>query len=324
MEAAGVAGRRGAGDPKKSTGLVHATKAMKYEFVEQYREDHTIVLMCKVLEVKPTGYYAWRRRPVSAREQADEGLIEEIKQVVKLTKKSYGSVRVTDELNKAEERKADPNKRVGHNRVARLMRKEGIKAKKKSPFRPQTTDSWHNLPVAPNRLNQDFAADGPGERLVSDITYIKTKEGWLYLCVVLDLYSRMVVGWSMMERMPQEIVLSALRMALGRGTIKTSAIFHSDRGSQYAARAVRALLAANQMLQSMSRSGNVWDNAVAEAFFSNFKTECIPQEGFATREEAKQAIFQWIEIFYNRRRSHSTLGYQTPMQFELAYWASMD
>jgi transposase InsO family protein len=296
---------------------------MIYVFVEQHREEHTIGLMCLVMGVKTGGYYAWRRRPKSAREQANEALVEKIRQVHELTRKNYGSVRITDELNKlppVERGQEDP---VGKNRVARLMSENGIKGKKKKAFKPQTTDSRHKLPVAPNRLSQDFSAERPGEKTTSDITFIKTKEGWLYVCVVLDLYSRMVIGWSMMERMPQELVLSALWMALQAGCIKSGAIFHSDRGSQYAARAVYDLLAGNQILQSMSRTGNVWDNAVTEAFFSTMKTECVPQEGYATREEAKKAIFEWIEVYYNRQRSHSTLGYQTPEQFEQAYWARM-
>lgn len=225
--------------------------------------------MCKVLEVTRPGYYAWRTRPISMREQANQALVEKIKQIHELTSKSYGSPRITDKLNET----AAAGVRVGRHRVARLMQENGIRAKKKRPFRPQTTQSQHSLPVAPNRMEQDFTAVRPGEKLACDITHIKTKEGWLHLCVILDLYSRMVVGWSMMDRMPQDIVLGALRMALGRGDTQTSTIFHSDRGSQYAARAVRDLLAANQMQQSMSRSGKVLDNAVCEAFFSNFKTE---------------------------------------------------
>ena len=294
---------------------------MIYAFVDRHRSEHTIGLMCKVMAVKTCGYYAWRRRPKSEREQANEALVEKIKQVHELTRKNYGSVRITDELNKLAPQERGQDEPVGKNRVARLMRKNGIKGKKKTAFRPQTTDSRHALPVSPNRLNQDFSAENPGEKTTSDFTFIKTKEGWLYVCVVLDLYSRMVIGWSMMDRMPQELVLAALNMALENGRIKPTAIFHSDRGRQYAARAVRDLLARNQLLQSMSRAGNVWDNAVTEAFFSTLKTECVPVEGYATREQAKQAIFEWIEVFYNRRRSHSTLGYQTPVQYELAYWA---
>lgn len=288
---------------------------MKYGFIKAHGSEHAITTMCKVLSVTSAGYYAWKRRGKSKREQADEVLVEQIKKLHELSKKIYGSPRIANEINKT------PNK-VGKNRVARLMREHGLQGKKKRPFRPQTTQSGHQLPVAPNRLDQDFTAKKPGERLVADITYIKTQEGWLYLCVVLDLFSRRVIGWSMMNRMPQDIVLSALEMATGRCAIGVGAIFHSDRGSQFAAQAVRDLLAANQMLQSMSRKGNVWDNAVMESFFSTFKTECVPQEGYATREEARRAIFEWIEIFYNRQRSHSTLGYQSPTQFELANMAA--
>lgn len=288
---------------------------MKYDFIKAHSGEHAITTMCKVLSVTSAGYYAWKQRGKSRREQADEVLVDQIKKLHELSKKNYGSPRITNEINKT------PNK-VGRNRVARLMREHGIQGKKKRSFRPQTTQSGHQLPVAPNRLNQDFKAERPGERLVADITYIKTLEGWLYLCVVLDLFSRRVIGWFMMNTMPQEIVISALDMATGRCAIRAGAIFHSDRGSQFAAQSVRDLLAANQMLQSMSRKGNVWDNAVMESFFATLKTECIPREGYATREEARRAIFEWIEIFYNRQRSHSTLGYLSPTQFELATMAA--
>jgi transposase InsO family protein len=200
-------------------------------------------------------------------------------------------------------------------KVERLMKKFGIRAKTKRKFRI-TTDSKHNLPVAENILNRKFTPDAPNKAWAGDITYLWTKEGWLFLAVIVDLFSRQVVGWSMDERMTKELALSALRMGLGRRNPEKGLIHHSDRGSQYAATAYRKLLEARGAICSMSRKGNCWDNAVVESFFHSLKTEMVHHECFETREEARRKVFEWIEVFYNRQRLHSALGYNSPVQYE--------
>jgi transposase InsO family protein len=236
-------------------------------------------------------------------------LMGHIENIHQNSRKLYGAPRVTAAM-----------KNLGHtisrSTVSRWMSEAGLAAKTRRRFRVVTTDSNHKLPVAENILDRQFSPAGPGAVLASDITYISTMEGWLYLAITLDLYSRRVVGWSLGSTMEEKLVLNALTMALGRADLRAGAIHHSDRGSQYAANEFRKLLTAEKLVQSMSRKGNCWDNAPTESFFHTLKTEHIYFETFATKEEARKSIFEYIEVFYNRQRLHSTLGYNSPVDFE--------
>ena len=264
--------------------------------------------MCYCLKVSNSGYYAWLKRPQSKRSRENALLLHEIRIVHRRSRKNYGSPRVAKELK-------SQGISCSENRVARLMKANGIKARTKLKFKA-TTDSKHNLPVAPNLLNQRFTADGPDSVWVSDITYISTNEGWLYLAGVLDLYNRQVVGWSADQRMTRQLTIDALEKAIIRRSPGPGLIHHSDRGLQYAARDYQQILKQHGMIVSMSRKGNCYDNAVMESFFKTLKTELVYQRRFATREEAKKMLFDYIEIYYNRQRIHSTLGYKTPVEFE--------
>jgi len=281
---------------------------MKYVFIELHRSNFRVSKMCRTLKISRSAFYSWRNRSKSKRELDNEFLLERIKEIHRQSKQIYGSPKIFEEL-KAQ------NIQCGKNRVARIMRKNGIKSKRTRKFKA-TTNSNHRLPIAPNLLNQVFSASKPNEIHVSDITYIPTGEGWLYLAVVIDLYSRQVVGWCMSERATKELVYNAVCQAIVRRKPKPGLIFHSDRGVQYASHKVRDLLKNNNMLQSMSKKGDCYDNAVAESFFAILKTELVYFEKFKTRDEAKKAIFEFIEIWYNRKRLHSKLKYLTPVQFE--------
>ena len=226
-----------------------------------------------------------------------------------MSRRTYGSPRITKELR-------ENGVLCGKNRIARLMRLYGIYAKTKRRFKV-TTHSNHNLPVAANLLKGQFQTDKPNKVWLSDITYIRTQEGWLYLSVILDLYNRQVVGWSMDERLTQDLVLQALQQALGRRKPDSGVVFHSDRGSQYAGHAFRNVLERHHFSQSMSATGNCYDNAVMESFFHTLKTEVVYFERYRTRAEARQSIFEYIEVFYNRIRRHSALGYLSPLEFEI-------
>jgi putative transposase len=281
---------------------------MKFQFIRDHREDFPVRLMCGVLEVSPSGFYDWLRRPESPRAAEDRALVAKIQAVHGDSRRTYGSPRVHASL-KAE------GYRIGRKRVARLMRENDIRARTKRKFRV-TTDSRHDHPVAPNRLDRQFTVEAPNTVWLADISYIPTREGWLYLAVVLDLYSRQVVGWAMDEEMPQELTLAALDMALKRRRPLPGLMHHSDRGSQYAAAAYQARLAEHGIVGSMSRKGNCWDNAPMESFFHTLKTERVHHRDYQTRDEARRDIFEYIEVFYNRQRRHSTLGYLSPVQFE--------
>ena len=265
-------------------------------------------MMARVLEVSRGGYYAWRSRGLSDRSRYDERLVEDIALIQEQSKYRYGSPRVT----KALERRGYG---VGHNRVARLMRENGLGARRRRRFR-STTDSNHSLFVAENLLNRDFDVAEVNRVWVSDLSYIATAEGWLYLCVILDLCSRKVVGWSMSRRMKTDLVLQAFMMACLRRRPAVGLIFHSDRGSQYCSDAFRDRIKRYRFHQSMSRKGDPWDNAVAESFLKTLKSELCGHSAFPTRKEARSAIFEYIEIFYNRTRLHSTLGYFSPVEYE--------
>ena len=269
--------------------------------------------MCEVLEVSRSGFYAWRSRPESERSKHHRELIEEIKTIhADRDMKSYGSPRVHKEL-------VARGKRCSENTVARLMRVHGLVAKTSRKYKA-TTDSAHSLPLAENVLNREFEQEAPDRVWLADITCIWTLQGWLYLAAVLDAHSRKVVGWSMSHRMPSSLVMDALRMALGRRCPDQAAslLHHSDRGSQYASQAYQDLLRDHNITCSMSRKANCWDNAMMESFFATLKKECVHHERYATREEARQSVFEYIELFYNTRRRHSALGYLSPEQFEQA------
>lgn len=264
--------------------------------------------MCDLFEVSRSGYYAWKNRKPSRRSRRNAKVLERIRAIHETKKGVYGSPRIHVELLKE-------GYRVSRKLVARLMQKHRIRAKQKRRFKV-TTDSKHDLPVAPNLLKRDFAVGLPDMTWLSDITYIRTDEGWLYLAATMDLFSRRIVGWSMDKRMTKRLVCNALRMATGNRRPGKGLIHHSDRGSQYASDKFRKLLSRNGMLCSMSRKGDCWDNAPMESFFHTLKTELIYHCRFKTREQAKRAVFEFIEVFYNRKRIHSALGYMTPVEFE--------
>ena len=281
---------------------------MRYGFIRAEKANFPITVMCRVLEVSTAGYYAWSKRKPSRRHVANQRLVMAIKDIHVGSRRTYGAPRVRAEL-------VARGAAVGRNRVARLMRQEGIQARRKRKFR-RTTDSKHALPVAPNVLQRDFEADAPNEAWVTDITYIWTLEGWLYLAAILDLFSRRVVGWAMSTSLDRGLALDALQMALQARQPPPGLVHHSDRGCQYASHDYRAVLDAHGIVCSMSRKGDCWDNAVAESFFGSLKAELINDMDFATRAEARSAIFDYIEVFYNRRRRHSYLGFLSPADHE--------
>jgi transposase InsO family protein len=283
---------------------------MKFRFIEDHRDTWPVRLMCDALEVSRSGYYAWRGRPESPRAAANRALLAAIRCVHARHRGRYGAPRIHAAL-RAEGRF------VSRSRVERLMHRHGIRAMTQRRFRVVTTDSNHSLPVADNLLDQTFLATRPNEIWLADITYIPSDEGWLYLATVLDLFSRKVVGWAMRDHMRQELTITALTMAIQRQRPGPGLIHHSDRGSQYAAGGYRQVLDAANIVQSMSRKGNCWDNAPMESFFHTLKTELVHHAAYATREAAKRDLFAYIEGYYNRQRLHSALGYLTPEQAEL-------
>jgi len=268
--------------------------------------------MAETLHISRSGYYAGRKRPVSRRDEANLLLVKKIQTIHQANRKVYGSPRVTAEL-------CAQGVACSINRVARLMKVNQIAARTKRKFKV-TTRSKHQFPVAPNLLNQDFTADQPNRVWVSDITYISTDEGWLYQAMVKDLHSKSVVGMAMGDRLDRSLVMNAFKQAVKRRRPSPGLIFHSDRGVQYACSDFRKLLETHGAVQSMSGKGNCYDNAVSESFFGTMKTEMVYFMHFRTREEAKSAIFDYIEIFYNRQRRHSALGYLSPAEFELRYY----
>ena len=283
---------------------------MKYRFMEGQQGTHSVGRMAEVLGVARSGYYAWLGRSDSEREQANQDLAGRIEGIQKAGKHRYGSPRVTAELRRQ-------GFAVGHNRVARLMRERGLQARSGRRYR-STTKANESRPAAPNLLGQKFEVSGVNVVWLSDITYIGTAEGWMYLAVGLDLCSRRVVGWAMSSRLTTELVLRAFWMAVLRRRPPKGLIFHSDRGSQYSSHAFRGALQKCGMVQSMSRKGNCWDNAPTEAFFGSFKAELMQGKAFGSRGEAQTAIFEYVEVFYNRQRLHSSLGYATPAEHEEA------
>lgn len=286
---------------------------MRYAVIKQHEGQHGINLMCRVLGVSRSGYYDWKVRAPSARIRANAELSDRIRGIHEEEKGRPGSPRITRRLHRA-------GIQVSEKRVAKLMKNMNIRSRSARKLKA-TTNSNHTLPVAPNRLEQDFSAKEANEKWVSDITYIATDEGWLYLAVLLDLYSRLVVGWSMSERMTSTLVCDALKMALGNRSEPKGVIVHSDRGSQYCSGDYQRLLAANELVCSMSKKGDCYDNAAMESWNHSLKVEAIHGERFTTREQAKAQVFDYIEVYYNRRRLHSTLSYLSPVEFEAKHVA---
>ncbi len=265
--------------------------------------------MCSVLDVSRSGYYSWVDRPESKRSKANRVLLKAIREIYKESREVYGSPKITEAL-------PDKGLKASRNRVARLMAEHGIKSKIKRKFKV-TTNSDHKLPISPNLLKQNFEVSASGKVLVSDITYIRTGEGWLYLTTILDLFHRKVVGWSMSSRMTAEdTTMVALKQYVKHYSPEKGIIFHSDRGVQYASEDFRKLLDKYKFVQSMSGKGNCYDNAVAESFFKTLKAELVYHERYWSRAQARASIFDYIETFYNRLRKHSFLGYLSPVQFQ--------
>ncbi len=284
---------------------------MRYGFIERHRTAWPIMIQCEVLAVSHSGYYEWRKRPPSVTATRRAALTEEVRDVHRQSRESYGAIRVQRKL-------VQQGTPCNRKTVAKVMRAAGIRSKSSRKFRVTTTDSNHALPVAANVLDRDFTAKKANQKWVSDITYIAALEGWLYLAVVLDLFTRKVVGWSMSERIDSRLVVDALEMAVSRQLPGEDLIAHSDRGVQYASEHYQRTLTTHGIGCSMSRRGDCWDNAPAEGFFATLKKELVHHEVYETRTEARTSLFDYIEVFYNRERLHSSLGYLSPTDFEAA------
>lgn len=282
---------------------------MKYAFIRNHQDQFDICRQCAALEVSKSGYYAWQRRSLSRREQENQNVVALICKSLDESDYSYGVRRITDDLR-------DWDCAVNHKRVARLKRVNGLYPKQAKPF-VVTTDSDHGRPVAANVLNRQFAVNRPNAVWVSDITFIPSAVGWLYLAVVLDLYSRRVIGWALADHMRADLVETAIRLAYAQRRCWPE-LFHSDQGIQYASDQIVDLLSQAGVQLSMSRKGNCWDNAVAESFFGTLKTEHVDYQCYNSLQEAQQSLFRYIEGFYNRRRKHSYLDYKSPEAFEKA------
>ena len=285
---------------------------MKYGVIHDTAKEHqnySILKMCRFLDVSRSGYYEWCKRDESPRKKKDRELMEKIRFIYEQSKKRYGSPRIHAELRAQ-------GILCGKKRVERLMREMGLQAKHKRQFKV-TTNSKHNYPIAKNLLKREFQVVTPNQVWLADITYIRTFEGWLYLAAVMDLYSRKIVGWSMSETMKTALATAALKMAIKRRRPKKGLMHHSDRGVQYASKEYQEIITNNGMICSMSRKGNCWDNAPMESFFGTLKTECIAGKIYLSRAQAKREIFEYIEIDYNRKRRHSSIGYISPENFEI-------
>jgi len=276
------------------------------------KNEHAVLRLCRELEVSASGYYDWQSRGSCPGPRAlqDQALKQEIQSIHTSSRKTYGSPRIVMELRKA-------GARHGRNRVARLMKQENLCGRQKRRYRVQTTDSNHNEPIAPNRLAEAPKASAPNQIWVADITYVQTQEGWLYVAAILDLYSRKIVGWAMGEHIDTALISKALFMALLHRQPPASLLFHSDRGVQYASFDYRSALTQAGLVASMSRKGNCYDNATMESFWSTLKLELVYRRDFQNRAQARCEIFDYIEVFYNRQRSHSALNYLSPVDFEL-------
>jgi putative transposase len=284
---------------------------MRFQFIEKHRDELPVKLMCKVLEVSTSGYYAWRGRPPSKREMANRALTAKIQEEFKKSGETYGSPRIYQVMRKL-------GLMCSQNRVARLMSAADLKAKQTRRYRSTTKRNKADR-AAPNILQRDFSAEAPNKKWVADITYIATQEGWLYLATILDLFSRRVVGWAMSPRMTSALTLSALDMATRRCRPGRGLIHHSDQGSQYTDNKYQAVLAAHGIVASMNGVGTWYDNAPMESFFATLKSELVHHRAYRSRAEASPDVFYYIEAWYNRRRLHSALGYESPEVYEQLY-----
>jgi putative transposase len=282
---------------------------VKFAFIQEHLQEFPVEAACDTLEVSRSGYYAWIVRPPSAQAQRRSELSEKIKAAHEENRQVYGSPRICRLL-------VSQGVEVSENTVAKVMKQQGIQARTKRKFIPATTDSKHQQPIADNVLDRQFQADLPDQKWAADITYIPTDEGWLYLAGVIDLCSRKIVGWSMADHMRTDLVADALQMAITRRDPQEGLLHHSDRGVQYASDDYMHLLQSHRMQVSMSGKGDCWDNAVMESFWATLKNELANHQHYATREEARRSIFEYIEVFYNRKRLHSSLGYLSPEAFE--------
>lgn len=282
---------------------------MKFRFIQQERRWYGVDALCRVMGVTRGGYWSWVRRRPGPRQLADVVLLADIRKIHKDKRRVYGSPRIHDHLQKE-------GVRCGRKRIERLMRENDIRAKQGKKYKPTTTNSKHNLPVAPNILNRQFRRDRPNEAWVADITYIPTEEGWLYLAAIMDLFSRRIVGWAMGDRISRHLAVRALDMAVQRRRPPRGLLHHSDRGSQYASRDYQKVLKKSGMICSMSRKGCCYDNAPMESWFHTLKVELVQDEKFRTRREAMAAIFEYMEVFYDRQRIHTALGGLTPAEIE--------
>jgi len=283
---------------------------MKFDYIKTNESEFPVTTMCEILEVSRSGYYAWKHRGESMRAQNNQALVVDIRAAFDRSQQTYGSPRIHRELR---------NRGIACNkkRVARLMQQERLISVHHKKFCPQTTNSAHDLPIADNLLQQDFSATAPNQKWVGDITYIPTAEGWLYLAVIIDLFSRRVVGWATGASLHAQLACAALRMAAFRRGNPQAVVYHSDRGIQYASAEFRAALSALKATPSMSRKGNAYDNAVAESFYHSLKVERVHRFRYQTRMEARLSVVDYIERFYNSDRIHSPIGYRSPVEFEL-------
>jgi transposase InsO family protein len=286
---------------------------VRYSFIREHRQQFRVVAICRVLKVSSSGYFAWLRRPESPRQRANRALLTRIKAAHEHSRKSYGRRRIHIQLQR-------DGVDCSPNRVGRLMRQEGICGLRRRKFKA-TTNSKHSFPVAPNLLARDFTATAPDRVWLSDITYLACEEGWEYLATVMDLCSRRIVGWAMQSTLDRSLTLNALKMAITQRRPSPGLIHHSDRGVQYACGDYQAALQAQRLVPSMSRKGDCWDNAPKESFFATLKCELGLHGIRPSREQAHRKVFEYIEVFYNRQRLHSSLGYLSPAEFEAADWA---
>jgi putative transposase len=285
---------------------------MRFRFIERHTQQFRVSVMCKVLQVSRAGYYAWRNRRPSALQEANDRLLKLLRKLFSLHRKRYGYRRIHEVAHKEIP--------CGKHRVARLMRQDGLKVPQRRAYRV-TTQSKHKRPVAPNILGREFTADAPNLTWLSDITYVPTEQGWLYLAVVLDMFARRVVGWAMESYLADLLTRRALKMALRRRRPAPALLHHSDRGIQYASGKYRGLLLSNQAVISMSRKGDVLDNAPMESFFATLKKELIHRDHYQTRREARSNIFEYIEGYYNPVRIHSAIQYYSPVEYEAIYFS---
>ena len=281
---------------------------MKFAFIKANSSNHSVKKMCQILNASRSGYDSWKDRPITNRRKSDMELLAAIRKLFDESRQTAGSPKIHEALRAM-------GYRVGANRVARIMRENGLKSVVKKKFRVVTTDSKHNLPIAPNLLNRQFKVDAPNKVWASDLTYIQVADRFAYLCIIKDLFNHEPIGWSLAYHMRTEMVIDALNRAVQRRRPKSGLMFHSDRGSQYASKEFRKELKQHKMIQSMSRKGNCWDNAPVESFFKSLKLEEVYRKKYSSLKDARENLFEYIEVFYIRKRRHASLGYMTPAEF---------